>query len=1101
MGPMCGVVSDGGGLTRLRGMGLSARVTLLTFVAVTSAALVLSAIAGHGVYRSIVADEAARVDSFRTLVTGALDARFETAERSIDAIASRVATSTLDDPARRARLVQLLTGSADAFDVLASVDTNGVVSSGEVDPAVARRATVLVSAVPGGRPVLVWEPADGAGRLWAGRAVEEGTRTLTLLARVRSAYLIRTLDDVERSAGSLAAFVVDRAGHPVLAGVGGPRVETDTVVYSRETSEALTGVAVADSAGSGRLRGSWELMAPDHGLGWRVVVVEAEADARAGALNALTPAILAMLLVVVVAVVVALLYSRRVLAPLAVFEQRAHDIAAGGYVRPMRIVRDDEMGRVAEAFNEMGARLNSLQDMAQLLAGASSLDDVLDAVLSALGRILGTGEAAVLLSEPSGLALSLVRGRGLSAPAETLLVPLDEPSPLVSAFVANEPVTFVADQPPGSASLYRLFGADPSRAGVAVPLAIGPDAIGVVVVLAAGHRLFTDPQIETLRAFSANAAVAVRTSRLFAEERLSRQEAEVLRTVAELTVRTGDLGVALDEASRTVAELLGYGGWAVALEGRSRLGMGAVSEGSDDARALDAWRAVEAAYRGPAESAETPVAIEDVRAEAELAAVVGPGWGSALFIPLLQGSISRGALVLHDRQHGRRPSERQLLLATTAGQQVSLAIRGAHLLRQARTRAANLQTVFRISQAVSSELQVTAVLSGVLDVVQKILSADAVALMSFDAERNLIETSMARGLDSGEMLSFRVRPGEDIPGRVFAIGAPLSYGDLSARETALAAMAAARGFESMVAVPLMARGRPIGVLAVYAKAAAAFSAEDVELLLTFASQAALAIDTAALYGKEHRVASVLQASILPDSLPAVEGLEAASFYLPCGPEAEIGGDFYDLFETESGLVVLAIGDVCGKGVAAATKTSMVKYTLRGLVGAGAGPSTALVELNRQVALTGDPSDIVTMWVGTLDRRSGELTYADGGHPPALLLRGDTRLVERLEPTGPLLGAVPHAHYDERTLQVRPGDTLLLYTDGVTEARRGGRLFGEGRVRRVLRHGATAKACLESLLDAVKRHAAGPLKDDAAALAVRRLGDERAGAGLEGRQDG
>jgi GAF domain-containing protein len=456
---------------------------------------------------------------------------------------------------------------------------------------------------------------------------------------------------------------------------------------------------------------------------------------------------------------------------------------------------------------------------------------------------------------------------------------------------------------------------------------------------------------------------------------------------------------------------------------------------------------------------------------------------------VLQGGIGRGALVLHDRARMRRPSAGELSVAGTIGQQVSLAIRNAQLLQQARARAANLETVFRISQAVSSELQIGAVLNRVLDVVQKILSADAVALMSYEADRKVIATTMARGLATGEMLYFQARPGEDIAGRVFASGLPLSYGDLSERSSPLAQVASSNGFESLLAVPLKARGRPIGVLAVYSRAAAAFSGEDVDLLLTFASQAALAIDTAALYGKEHRVASVLQSSILPDRLPVVAGLETASFYLPCGPETEIGGDFYDLFVTEGGDVVLAIGDVCGKGVAAATKTSMVKFTLRGLIGAGAGPAAALTELNRQVALAGDPADIVTMWVGSLDCWSGILTYADGGHPPALLLRADTRRTERLGATGPLLGAVSHAEYGEKEVALSEGDMVLLYTDGVTEARRGVRLFGEGRVRRVLRDSLTARECLDSLLEAVKAHADGPLKDDAAALAVRRVGSE------------
>jgi sigma-B regulation protein RsbU (phosphoserine phosphatase) len=181
-----------------------------------------------------------------------------------------------------------------------------------------------------------------------------------------------------------------------------------------------------------------------------------------------------------------------------------------------------------------------------------------------------------------------------------------------------------------------------------------------------------------------------------------------------------------------------------------------------------------------------------------------------------------------------------------------------------------------------------------------------------------------------------------------------------------------------------------------------------------------------------------------------------------------------------------MGDVCGKGVAAATKTSMVKYALRGLIGAGLEPAAALTELNRQLAGAGDPSDIVTVWLGVLDLDAGTLLYANGGHPPGLLLRHETRRVERLVASGPLLGGIPETTYEQRSIALCEDDLLVLYTDGVTESRCGSHFFGEGRVRRALRSCDNAKDCIDHLLEAIDRFSAGPLRDDAAALAVRRV---------------
>jgi serine phosphatase RsbU (regulator of sigma subunit) len=298
-------------------------------------------------------------------------------------------------------------------------------------------------------------------------------------------------------------------------------------------------------------------------------------------------------------------------------------------------------------------------------------------------------------------------------------------------------------------------------------------------------------------------------------------------------------------------------------------------------------------------------------------------------------------------------------------------------------------------------------------------------------------------------------------------------------------MASAAGFRSLLAVPLLARGHSVGVLSVYSVETDAFSAEDVELVQTFASQAALAIDTARLYGREHRVASVLQASILPEELPIIAGIDVASVYRPSGLESEIGGDYYDLFLAPDGSVVMVIADVVGKGVAAATKTSMIRYAVRGMVAAGLGPGAVLGELNRMVAESGDPSEIVTVWIGFLDRETDVLTWADAGHPPALVLPPGGGTPARLGPTGPLLGGIAGAVYEVGAQPLPPGAIALLYTDGVTEARSGLRFFGEGRVRRALRGGGSPAEVAQRLTAAVDRFAGSSLRDDAAILVVRR----------------
>ncbi len=1065
---------------RTRGRGLARQMILFALVVILASGLAIGVISLRGVYSLVLSEDESRLNTYRQLLVDEVSSHLALISHLIEPVGRIDELATVPGEPLSEALARAVLANAEYVDALAVVDASGTVLAASAPGAfpASLSGSALFAGVPQERrPTFAWGRGSRPGDppvVWVFRKLEAGSGDVrVVVGRVRVGFVERLLDEVASGSANSAALLVARGGEIVIAGSGGVPVGPADLEFGGTTAAGKhTGPASADTAAEGRMVGFYADITTGSELGWRVVVLESESETMARARQALLPAVLATVLVAGLATGVSLLYARRLVAPLLEFERRARDIAAGGYVRPMVVDRSDEIGKLAEAFNQITVRLNSLQDMAQLLASASEPEEVYDAVLSAIGHLLGTSDAAVLLADDQLESLVLVRGRGLREPGLRFSVPFSAPSPLTEAFHGGAETPFEGRSAQGAMSVFGLFDAPPDRSGIAVPLSIGDQVLGVVVALAPGHRPMTRAQIETVRAFCAQAAVAVRTSRLFETEHTSRREAEALREAAELIVGTRDLDRALDEVALVAARLLDMPVSAVAIRDREEFGLAASSAPSEESRLLELWTAnIDA---GDLASPHPVVAggVGDAAAQ------------STLLVPLVRDGEVKGVFALTSEPGSPDPGEREIALAGTLGKEVSLALENAGLLQEARARAANMETVFRISQAVSSSLQVNVVLNRVLDVVQKIFSADAVSLMAYDAERKTIDTSMARGVSNREMLYLRVSPGEDIPGGVFDSRAPRMYGDLGIVDTPLARLATAQGLRSLVAVPLLARGRSTGVLTAYSRGTDAFSSEDMELLLTFASQAALAIDTASLYGREHRLASTLQASILPESLPALPGLESGSFYLPAGLDAEIGGDYYDLFPLRDGTVVLAIADVCGKGVKAATKTSMIKHSLRGLVAAGAGPGQALEELNRLVAASGDPSDIVTAWIGFLDRERRVLRYADGGHPPALLFRPSSREFTRLDPTGPLLGAIENAPYGERLVPVQPDDVILLYTDGVTEARFGAKFFGEGRIRRVMRRSGSAVAVVDRLLAAVRTFSAGAMRDDAAVLAVK-----------------
>lgn len=1068
---------------RSRTGSLAADIVALTIAVVSVAVLVSSGSALVGVYAMIDAEEADRLIAYRQTVAESLDGRLLTMHRVVDSLTAALAARAVDDGTATRAIATAAQANAESFDLLAVVEESGTLVASVPMQREGIDGVVLERAKAAGRDACFFEQPARAGpgperglRLWVAESFSVGGRAYLLLARSRPGLRQALLDDADSKDAGRAAAVIGADGRVLVAGSDGPPLDLSIARFEPSALEAAGSARGIGNGSLGEMRGYWSRVSAAPELRWRVLIAEPSSAALYRTRAALLPASLTAALAALGALVASAVFARRLVRPLREFEQRARDVASGRLASPLESERRDEIGRLADAFDAILVRHNALRELSRLLARSTRLDESLRGTLAATARLLGPEVVpAVLLLGPDGsLELAAApNGRGLPEGARICIGP--ESSWPAEALRSREPIAIGTDavQAAGDPFAQVMFDSG-VRSGLAVPLVASDEPIGILVALSTTGEEFSEAERETLWAFAAQAAMAIENSRLFEEERASRREAEALRMVAEELESPADLRAGLERVSDIAAGLLGASLRSLSLGGVVEAGLETL-RGAD----FQSWDALYASLSGADAHAAVVVARDE-----PVPALLPQRHPPVMLIPLLQAGVRRGMLVL-DRVGTKEDfGERQVMLATTVGREISLALENAFLLHEARSRATMLDTIFRISQAVSSSLQSTVVLNRVLDVVQKILSAEAVSLMTFEPVRKTIVTAMARGVPDREMLYFETVPGGDLPGAVFESGEAEVFPNLPGIDTPLARLAARAGFRSLLAVPLLARGRSTGVLSVYSSKADTFDKQDVELLQTFAVQAALAIDTAHLYGREHHVASVLQNSILPDRLPAVPGLDVATVYRPTGQEAEIGGDYYDLFLAPDGRVVLVIADVAGKGVVAATKTSMIRYSLRGMVAAGLCPAAALSELNRMVGETGDASEIVTIWVGFLDMQRRELVFASAGHPPALLRQPGNGAIERLGPTGTVLGAVPSTSYGEERTGVEEGATLVLYTDGVTEARSGGRFFGEGRLRRALRPGRTAEETLRRLMTSVDRFTGGDMRDDAAVLVAR-----------------
>ena len=244
---------------------------------------------------------------------------------------------------------------------------------------------------------------------------------------------------------------------------------------------------------------------------------------------------------------------------------------------------------------------------------------------------------------------------------------------------------------------------------------------------------------------------------------------------------------------------------------------------------------------------------------------------------------------------------------------------------------------------------------------------------------------------------------------------------------------------SATLVPLVAHGRAVGVLSLGWRDAGRRPARDEwSLIEALAQRIALAVDGALQYRERAHVAQTLQASLLPAALPDIPGATVAAQYVASGEGMDVGGDFYDVFALDDGSWILVIGDVLGKGAEAAAVTALARYTVRAVAGRSPSPAATLAALNDEMLRQRNPDRrFVTAVLARLEPHAdggARLVVASGGHPPPVLLRagGDAEVVPC---PGTLLGVEDDARSFDQEIELGPGDTLVLYTDGVTEASR------------------------------------------------------------------
>lgn len=357
----------------------------------------------------------------------------------------------------------------------------------------------------------------------------------------------------------------------------------------------------------------------------------------------------------------------------------------------------------------------------------------------------------------------------------------------------------------------------------------------------------------------------------------------------------------------------------------------------------------------------------------------------------------------------------------------------------------------------NSTLDGAPLLESILHAARRILGCEASSLFLLDERSGELVLTQPTGPARERVAGVRVPAGQGVCGWVLQNGRSLVIDDPSADPRFFGELAGGFVTRNLVCVPVRTpEGRPMGVLQALNRERGPFVDEDRVLLEALAEQAALALERERLHreslagarlAEQLELAREIQDGLWPAAGDACGGLH---FVGACRPAGAVGGDYYDHFPLPDGRVAIALGDVCGKGPAAALLMCSLRAALRAHAEHGLPPDQVIERVNRSLLRDTPVGRFATLFFAVLDPGSGEMEFVNAGHNPPLLVDTANRTTVELSIGGPLLGAFDALAFQTGRLQLRPGQVLVAYSDGLNEAcDPSGEEFGEERLRELL----------------------------------------------------
>lgn len=711
-----------------------------------------------------------------------------------------------------------------------------------------------------------------------------------------------------------------------------------------------------------------------------------------------------------------------------------------------------------QAKNELDLS-NSLLKAASALTKQTSLQEVLGTIAEIVLEATQRSRITITLLDKENDELEVVASQGNLAPPIGMRMPLAQTVPLLRQAI-NEKILVIVDYeaPDVSEELKKVAASYDRKLALVVPFVFGGEVIGQLDLDEPGiRREFSKREMQMIGVIASQAAVAIENVRLFeAEQRARKQEelrAQRFEGLNELTKVRLSASNSQNMARGFVekaAKMLNID-YIVIMMADRRKDQLVPTEWSDT---LDNLGTIIKAiplninmqpnrvfHSSEPEFVENTDQYDMSKLGSQVLEKTGIGLRSFATLPM-QGKDETFGVISFGWRKAQTFQKNDLNFYITMVNQLAAGLENVRLLTESQSQARSFEAINQMGSLISSTLNMKETLDQIADYSVLMLNSSAAAIFVRDKESDIFKVRASEGL-SKKLSAGELTLGEILELKLNEHNKQQVYDLENLSSNKFFSDCANEELISALSAPIYIESELFGLVINFDRKRIALTEHESFAFNLFISQILAAINNAQRFETERLVADTLQQALL--IMPkTIEKIDFGYVYNSATEMTKVGGDFYDIFEIENGQVGVIIGDVSGKGLEAATITSLVKNTIRAYAFEGYATDAVMKKTNEIIRKVIKESSFVTVFFGIIDINKNELRYCSCGHPQVILRKKNYKTL-LLKTDSPVLGVLENVKFIQHNADLCPGDLVLLYTDGVTDARHKSDFFGEDRL--------------------------------------------------------